>query len=694
MNFDGYTDALANNSETIRLAMEMLVPFYAVASDVAWVFIPWFALFALAWVSGKMLFGQAKGADMMRPVSIFAAIALCLIPLRPGVTEFDSEFGLGPYLVYSVSQSFNQVVTETITFAQAQMMGGQPAPLSALSTMNQEYSNLFAGSPLSPLLNDYWANCTVGVVDLEAYSPKHWQSVGLLGPGVLGLQPDDIRDSQQFLERLNNSDSTVYRSYQTRFPPREVQAPTGWDSLRDEIRPMLESVDLPGGTGRAYRIPTEASWRQSMNLNQTQEIGPEKFMKVTDYSAEQRRNFMRPEIYERTVGPNADPAFEYDETKFYPSNCFSMYQLAHIGLNNYYKAAQDAYSVSPSTDPSGDSYEFEGFNKTTATAAYKGGLQTFYQGSLAKRLNDNRYAGAMNGLSPRGDDMRSATDTVLTEGQGIMQSITSFLLGINLDQWVLTLIGSLGLGIAFLLVLLPFFAPFAFISAAGENSLSVIFKVIIMLQLTLTLAFVIAIIGASIMAIVNAYAATSYSNNGLSTMSIGGIAVAINTACLVFPLYAGKMAYLALFGSIGASAPSGQTITAGKMAMTSIIAAAIGGKALGAATGPARRSIQRTQQQNRMERVANNAASSNLKSSGLQQQVNRMEKTVEQQMRQSARSGGRGLRSDLSSPQSATDHRPDRSGRYTATTQTSAASASARGFRKDKSSEGGKGSDG
>lgn len=685
MDFSGYVDALSKNGETLKLAMDLLLPFYSVAADTAWFFVPWLALFATAWVTFKIFGRQAQGAELLRPVSIFIVIAVCLYPLPPKVTEFDRPIGIGPYGAYSVMKSFNDLVTGAINYAQSEMMGGQPAPLSALATMNQEYSNIFKGSELAPLLNDYWGNCTVGVVDFEEYSPKHWQSVGLLGPGVLGLQPDDIEDSKEYLRTLTDPQTPQAPTYRDWMPDSGILDDVEWDRYRREIKPKLEARGFPNGTGRSYRIPTESAWRSSLGIQSGQASAPQsRYLSLNEYDDDEKARYMRPEVYDR-VFVQGDANYDgYDPTKFYADNCFTLYQLAHRGLNQYYKAIKEAYSVPDYENATGNRVSFEGFNAATSRAAYTGGLQTYYAGSNAKRMNDAAQGAAMNGLSPEGDTYRNITDAAVTEGQGWLQAITSFFLELNLDQWVLTLIGSLGLAIAFLLVLFPFFTPFAFFSSAGENTIAVLFKIIIMLQLTLTLAFVIASIGASMMAVVNAYAGTSYSNGGLSTMSIGGMAVAINTACLIFPLYAARLAYLVLFGSMGAGPANGQTISVGQMAMTSFIAGAIGSRTLGKATSPVRKELQHNRQVKRTERAASQAAASSLKSSGLHSQMNRIEQALQDSSRQS---GGRNvnLTSNLSSPQV---RRPDKSGRFTTNTGSSASSTSAESFRKEGDNNG------
>lgn len=689
MRFEGYIDALSQNGETIKLAMDLLLPFYAGAESVAWFFIPWFALFGLAWVAFKLAGRQAKPAEMLRPVSIFVVIAICLIPIPPSQTSFDKSIGLGPFLTYSGLKAFNDLVVETVTFAQAEAMGGQPVPLSALKTMNQEYATLFKNSDLNPLLNDYWGNCTVGTVDLTRRSPQHYQAVGLLGPGLLGLHQSDIENSQEYLRRLNAEDGPA--EYVRRSPGASAMfdstdnSRANWHALRTQMRPDLEAVVFPGGTGRTYRLPTSSYWQQRMGLPPSLEA--DDFLTVDDFgesssemeAAEQQ--FINPETYQAVYGPNPVPGATHDRTQFWADNCFSLFQMAHTGLNEWYKAYQAAFDVPP-FEVNQVLFEFEDFEKATSRAAYAGGLQTFYDGSLAKRLNEANSGNTMNGLDPKGDTYSEATGDFIADIQSWMQSITSFFLSLNLDQWVLTLIGSLGMAIAFLLILFPFFAPFAFMSSAGENTISVVFKVVVMLQLTLSLAFIIATIGASMMAVVNAYAATSYESDGLSTMSIAGLAVAINTACLIFPLYAGKLAYLALFGSRGASAASGQTITAGAMAMTTVIAGALLSRAGSRVARPITNSINRSNQQARITNAANTAVTNNLRSSGLNQRVNQLDKTMQRQIAEKYREGGRrGLKSDLSSPQAHKEARPDRSGRFTPDTKSSAGQVSADDFR-------------
>lgn len=690
MRYEGYIDALSQTGETIKLAMDLLMPFYSAAASIGWFFIPWFALFAVAWVAFKLAGRQAKPAELLRPVSIFAAIAICLIPVPPSATDFDRPFGVGPYLTYSVLKSFNDLVTETITVAQTKAMGGQPVPLTALRTMNQEYANLFKDSDLNPLLNDYWGNCTVGVVDLNKRSPQHYQAVGLLGPGLLGLQPSDISASQEYLRQLNSDDGPsqyVRRSPGAAAlfdPPDNNRA--NWAELRSDMRSDLEVVAFPNGTGRTYRIPKAAEWKSRMGVDVDPDADGQgnssRFMTLDDFGDRQEQ-FINPEVYQTVYGPNSVPGAEHDPTQFWSDNCWTLFQLSHTGLNEWYKAVQARFNV-PAYEVSEVLHEFEPFEAATSRAAFAGGLQTFHDGSLAKRLNNSRQGAAMNGLDPSGDTYSEATGDFIAEIQSFTQMITSFFLELNLDQWVLTLIGSLGLAIAFLLILFPFFAPFAFMSSAGENAITVIFKVIVMLQLTLTLAFVIASIGASIMMVVNAYAATAYEGDGLSTMSIGALAVTINTACLIFPLYAAKLAYLALFGSMGVSGATGQTISAGAMAMTTVIAGAIAGRGASTVSRPVTKSIQRSNQQQRMEKIASASAGNALRSSDLNRRMTEVDKRMERHAADRYRDRSRGgLRSDLSSPQSNKEVRPDRSGRYTSNTSSSAADVSSKDFRGD-----------
>lgn len=688
MRYEGYIDALSQTGETIKLAMDLLMPFYSAAVSIGWFFVPWFTLFAVAWVAFKLVARQTKPAELLRPVSIFAAIAICLIPVPPTVTDFDRPFGLGPYLTYSVLKSFNDLVTETVTFAQAEAMGGQPVPLTALRTMNQEYATLFKDSDLNPLLNDYWGNCTVGVVDLNKRSPQHYQAVGLLGPGLLGLQPSDIAESQEYLRQLNDDDGPA--KYVRRSPGASAlfdnkdNNRANWAELRSAMRGDLEQVAFPNGTGRTYRIPKASEWKSRMGIevdpNADGQGNSSRFMTLEDFG-DRREQFINPEVLATVYGLNAVPGAEHDETQFWSDNCWTLFQLSHTGLNEWYKAVQAQFRVPP-YEVSEVLFEFEPFEATISRAAFAGGLQTFHDGSLAKRLNNSRQGAAMNGLDPSGDTYSEATGDLIAEIQSFTQMITSFFLELNLDQWVLTLIGSLGLAIAFLLVLFPFFAPFAFMSSAGENAITVIFKVIVMLQLTLTLAYVIASIGASIMMVINAYAATAYESDGLSTMSIGALAVTINTACLIFPLYAAKLAYVALFGSNGVTGATGQTISAGAMAMTSVIAAAITGRAASTVSRPVTRSIQRSNQQRRMQKIASASAGNALRSSDLNRRMTEIDKRMERHAADRYREKGRGgLKSDLSSPQSNKDVRPDKSGRFTTNTSSSAASVSPKDFR-------------
>lgn len=576
MNFEGYLDAISGNGETVALALDLLLPFYAFGSSFAWTYAPWLTLFGLAWATAKIFFRQAQPADLLQPVSILAVIYICLIPLPSSMTGLDKEFGLGPYIVYSVSRDFNALVQEGVKSAQTEMTRGTPVPLSALSTMNQQYSQIFKGSPVEPLLQDYWANCTNGVVTFEGYSKRHWLAVGLLGPGMLGLQDSDIESSKKYLQKL-------------RAPAGESQAPrynylmnmgtapsVNWDKLRREAKEPLERRQFPNGTGRRYQIPTAAFWQKELDLPIEGGSHTNTYVSLEDqeFDAQERARYMKREEALWAFQNDMRRPPGYDETHFYAYDCYTLFELSHLAMANYYAGIEDAYEV-----PSGDSNaDFADFEKATSVSAYMSGLNTYYENSYARKKNDVENAASRSGLDANQGFFGSARDKVLVAGQGAMNAITSFLLGLNLDQWVLALLGSMALAIAFLLVFFPFFVPFAFISPQGENAMAVIFKIIIMFQVTLSLSYVVVSIGATTMAVVNAYASSDFNNGGISTGTIAGLAVAINTGCLIFPIYVGRLAHILLFGSNGVSGASGQTISAGQQAMTGAIAAYAGGR--------------------------------------------------------------------------------------------------------------------
>lgn len=583
MNFEGYIDALAGNGETISLAMELLLPFYQVGSDFAWQYGPWLALFATAGAAAKYSAGQAKGADLLQPIGIFVAIAICLIPLPKSVTGLSAPFGLGPFVTYSVIQNFNSLIKESVESAQSQLTRGTPVPLSALSTMNQQYSQIFKGSEVEPLLQDYWGNCTNGVVNFDDHSKRHWLSVGLLGPGLLGLQPQDIESGSQYMSSILENSSDEASEMISFWDQRN--GITDWDEMRREVAPELAKRKFPNGTGRSYKIPTEQYWKHQISEDPNEPFSGSGYLSLDaeGFSEDQIKAFMKIDEVAYMEATDGEKPPGWDSERFYADNCLELYQLSHMAMNRYYKGIEGQYSV-----PSQGNQNFRDFEKASSVTAYMGGLNTYYENSAARRLNDVHNSAARNGLTADQSTFSSAKDTALVAGQGVLHAITSFLLKINLDQWVLALLGTLSLAIAFLLVFFPFFVPFAFFSPKGDNSLSVVFKVIIMFQLTLSLAYVTASIGAMVMSVVNAYAASDYNNGGISTSSVAGLAVAINTACLIFPIYIARLSYMMMFGSMGVSAASGQTISAGKQAALGAMTALIGKKLLGGIGGRGR----------------------------------------------------------------------------------------------------------
>lgn len=689
MNFSGYVQALSSNGETIKLAMELLLPFYDVASDIAWTFIPWLTLFSAAWVSLKVFGQQAKPSEFMRPLGLFVVIAICLFPLPPKFTGFKENIGVGPYLVYAVAGSFNAALQEGVMVAQSEMMGGSPVPLSALSTMNKQYSSIFENSAVAPILEDYWGNCTSSVVDLNKHPARHWQSVGLLGPGSLGLEPDDINDSKEYLRKLTNGEEeTPAKTFGGSFKGKDqgILNDIPWNNYRDDVKPLLEAETFPGGIGRYYRIPTAAAWRQDLGIKSDEDVKPgPRYLSLDDgYNAEEKERFMTTDMFVRVVDNGEDPE-SYDPRNFTANDCFGLYQLAHTALAEYYKGIKGAYKVPEYRSSEGESFTFKPFEAVWSTSAFMGGMNTYYENSAAVKRNNIRNSAARNGLDPDQDAFSTARDKALVVGQGVLQSVTAFMLSLNLDQWVLTLMGSLALAIAFLLVLFPFFVPFAFISTPGENAVAVIFKIVLMLQLTLSLAYIIASIGSSIMAVVNAYAATDFWTGGISTTSIAGLAVAINVGCLVFPLYAARLAFLVLFGSGGVQSTSGQTVSVGQQAMTTLISGAIAGRMIKGATAPARNRQKEKQLNKRISEQVNKAVSETKIESSSPVNVTLNGSRAGSNIQP----GGR-----TAHPNMPTGKRPDVSGRYVSRSEDKKAKPGADQFRKDSKGPGNTDNDG
>lgn len=585
MRVAGYLDALGNNAETIELAVEMLLPFYSAGFQFAKAFAPIFGLFAIAWAAFRLVFGQAKLADMIRPVTILLVIGFCLIPVSPSYSGLSQPFGLGPYITYSLSQNFNKIVQGAIDSAQKLITGGQPIPISALGALNKSYADAFKGSPIEPILEDYWGNCTVGVVTMDGYAKEHWRSVGLMGPGGLGLADADTQPAEELLSNLVNAipqegtgAEEVHNWFNENIYNQNLYTGISWEELRAYVYPRLASRKFPRGT-RGYEIPTREYWEAELTGNSPASGGSQSAYLSLGASgpvelAQDRQIFLSPRdgVYYARHGNTPS---DYKPNLFYATDCQEFFYLAHAALREFYLGMQSEYEV----PEQGSSMEyFEKFEKTSATFAYMGALRSLYNNSRAKANNEALKNTSSNGLRPETSFFEDVGEGISVGLQGAFHAISSFLLGLNLDQWVLALIGLMALGIAFLLVLFPFFAPFAFISPRGENAIATILKIVLMFQLTLTLSYIVVSMGASIMALVNAFAVSYERNGGLYTNSLAAFTIAINTACLIFPLYAGKLAYMLVFGSQGVTATSGQTVSAGQQAQLGAGAAYIGGK--------------------------------------------------------------------------------------------------------------------
>lgn len=584
MNFSGYLDAISSNSETVKLAMELLLPFYSAGADFAWTFGPWLALFAIAWGAMKAGTGQGRAADIAHPFGVAIIAGICLVPVSPSVSGLSGTFGLGPYLTYSVSQSFNAMLQNKVAETQNMLTKGEPVPISALGVMNRQYSDAFAGTDLKPLLDDYWGNCTTGVVTFEnELTPAHWRSVGLLGPGGLGLTEDEISAPDKYLEsvldelggRVEGADAEGWSSIFD-WDNTGLNSPS-WDDLREEVLPILRKKVFPAGTGRAYKVPTRYFWKRKFTEDTANPNNEPYYMKVGNPGAmtSERALFMSVDDWAYWARTAQTPP-DWDPNKFYARNCKSLFLLSHNALREFYIGMRDEFEVPLGEGPD----SFADFEKTSSVAAFTNSIMTLYNNSAAKRKNDAVGSLPSNGLAPQDDFVNKAFSYISAGAQGATNAVASFFLGLQLDQWVLSFIGTLALAIAFLLVFFPFFLPYAFISPQGENAISVVFKVIIMLQITLSFAYIIVSIGAMIMSVVNAYAASELSNGGISTNTTAGLVVALNLGCLVFPTYAGRLAYLMLFGSNGVSAPQGQPISAGKQAGITAAAGFLAGRAL------------------------------------------------------------------------------------------------------------------
>lgn len=549
----GITDALASSLDSIQLAMLLMLPYAGAILSVATSFVWWFLLASLAFTSGKILFRQANGSDLAGKIGLGIALLIAFFPIQYANT--GHKLPLASYvtinLIELVDKNYRQGVDAMVSNLNE---GDEKLPISMIRALNQNNLNVVDGSRLAPIVNDYVANCTSATLKPdpgtgEYLSQKQWRMVGLIGSGALGFEPSDyIRSNNQIANTFSTGTFGIKGTV-----GREI--PTEFTDLRSAAIRVLNTVQLPGNT-RSYDLPTQKYWDAKLNAKTSGTIsGTEidlpdqaRFLSTHDYSEYQ-----------------SDPmsAARVDLTKWYADDCYELYYLAHTGTRNYLKAMNESYK---------NVFNQGEWNTSEQTAVAAGShavteaMRNFYAKS-ANREAAGLGAGSEGVSTFTRRDVGILEDTKtngLAQIQGAINDLAAILLNINLDQWVITALGSLSIAIAFIAVTFPFFALLAPI-VGGEGIITPL-KVMIMLEVTLMLSYAIASIGTSLLAALNIVASnTKFSAYGMGDGTTA-LTVTVMTGMFIFFLFAGKLAHVLVFGSNGVGSADGRTVTPGKQA--------------------------------------------------------------------------------------------------------------------------------
>lgn len=549
---NGYTDVLASSSDSIMLSLQLMLPYAGATLYIASSFVWWLLLGSIAFTSGKILFRQADSGEMINKLALGFVILIVFFPIKYKDTSY--ELPLASYLTIGVIQLVDQKYREGIDAVASTLTGnGQKLPISMIRTLNQSNLNVVDGSRLSPIVNDYVANCTVATTlqdpETNQYlSEQEWRVVGLYGAGLLGFEASDY---------VADTESTWSWSFLAFGIPDDASSriDTEFTQLRDRAVRIFKTVEFPQSF-RAYTYPTEEYWRARVEGEANSATSP----KLIELPRDARfLSTVDEDVFKRT-GQVPETT---DLSQWHADDCHELYHLAHQGTRNYLKGLQGSYR---------DVFARGVWNtdETTAVAAgshaVRQAMKNFYTKS-ANRESGSLQAGERP-VSQFITDDQGLGGQVYANGmaavQGSIYDLASILLNIGLDQWILTLLGSLSVAIAFLAVMFPFFVLVA--PLVGGDSIVVVLKTMIMLEVTLMLSYLFASIGILLISAINVVstnaALSAYGmSDGMTTLT-----VTIMTGMFIFPLIAAKLAHMLVFGSNAVNEADGRTTSLGKQA--------------------------------------------------------------------------------------------------------------------------------
>lgn len=549
---NGYTDVLASSTDSILLSLQLMLPYAGATLYIASSFVWWLLLGSIAFTSGKILFRQADSNEMVGKLALGFVILIVFFPIKYKDTSY--ELPLASYLTIGVIQLVDQKYREGIDAVASSLTGnGQKLPISMIRTLNQSNLNVVDGSRLSPIVNDYVANCTVATTlqdpETNQYlSEQEWRVVGLYGAGLLGFEPSDY---------VADTESTWSWSFFAFGMPDDASSriDANFTQLRERAIRIFNTIEFPQSF-RGYTFPTEDYWRGRVEGEANSSTSPKlielprdaRFLSTADYDEYQRTG----QVPETT-----------DLSQWHADDCYELYYLSQQGTRNYLKGLQGSYR---------DVFARGVWNtdETTAVAAgshaVRQAMKNFYTKSA------NRESGVLKaGERPVSQFISEdqglggqAYANGMAAVQGSIYDLASILLNIGLDQWILTLLGSLSVAIAFLAVIFPFFVLVA--PLVGGESIIVVLKTMVMLEVTLMLSYLFASIGILLISAINIVstnaALSAYGmSDGMTTLT-----VAIMTGMFIFPLVAAKLAHMLVFGSNGVREADGRTTSLGKQA--------------------------------------------------------------------------------------------------------------------------------
>lgn len=549
---NGVLDLLASSSETVDVAVHLILPFASPLLYVANFFVWWGLLFSVAWAIAKLLFSAAPPQEMAQKVALGAMIFLAFIPIQV-TSGYYGRLPLASWITWQGASTVNQLFKNGVDGVLSTMTKNDSGlPLGLIHTLNDEQIKSINGTPLAPIVSDYVGNCTRAVTfqdsDGSPIAQREWRSVGLLGTGGLGFEVSDAASTEPSIV----ADKLTYIfSLGTLDLEKMHQATHDWESERSRVKKLLAKVEFPNEVrATGYQLPTSEYWRQ--------QIDPDYRASGKSYeslSLPADSEFLPTAsgyAYQNSGATTAGPK------TWYADNCLELYYLAHRGTRSYLHALSDYYEVSManlSTKLTPDQA------KAAGGAALEQAMRSYYNRVA------NQAAGAGNGSAPAlGSYTLTGADN--DEGWGTamgwIHELAAFLLNIGLDQAVLGLLGSMAVGIAFLVISFPIFAVLAPIT--GSSAIVIPLKIIIMLNLTLMVAYVSTAVGLELIAGLNVVATNSAMGAYSMSSASANLTVGVMTGMFLMPIIGGVISYMIVFGSMGVGAMEGLNVSLGKQA--------------------------------------------------------------------------------------------------------------------------------